>query len=139
MKAAIFLTSTVLSVGTLGLNFTFPATAQGLFDMPGQEHIDRGTMDRNRRSRGQDKTLWGNSDDSNVSYAERAAKIATGGKTVNVRTGPGFNYEVVTQVPDGRPVGAIGNTADGRWTQLKCGDCPPGGEIWIFSDFVRMR
>ena len=138
------LSTAILLVSILNLGSTFPAVAQGLFDMPGQEHIDRGTMDRNRRSRGQNKTLWGTSGndsarDGNITYSSKRAVITTEANGVNVRTGPGLNHEIVTQVHNGRDVEAIGNTADGKWTQLKCGDCPPGGEIWIFSEFIRMR
>ena len=134
MKISIF-TTTSLLLSTLNLGLVFSATAQGLFDMPGQEHIDRGTMDRNRRSRGQHKTLWEDSAPDSI----RPAEIDTAGNNANIRTGPGFNYRVVTQVRNGRSVNVIGNTADGQWTQLRCGNCPPEVETWIYSDFIKMR
>lgn len=48
--------ATILSAGVASLGLADAAAAQYL----GQEHIDRGTMDRNRRSRGQTRTLYGN-------------------------------------------------------------------------------
>ena len=139
MKASVLATANVVLISALNLSVAFPAAAQDFTDMLGQEQIDRGTMDRNRRSRGQNKTLWETSEgdsNSNVTYAVRRAKIITEARGVNVRKGPGLNYDVVTQVFPGMYVGAIGNSADGKWTQLKCADCPPNGEIWIFSAFL---
>ena len=61
MKKLKWAIATTLSIGVLSLGLADSATAQYL----GQEHIDRGTMDRNRRSRGQTRTLWGNPSETN--------------------------------------------------------------------------
>ena len=70
-KVFAITTSVVLSMAAIALSAANSAMAQGFPDMHGQEHIDRGTMDRNRRSRGQTRTLWGNDSENNTSQAAR--------------------------------------------------------------------
>lgn len=141
MKTSALTTAAIL-VNILSLSFISPVAAQSFPDLFGQEHIHRGTMDRNRRSHGQKKTLFnpsGNSSsDGHSRYEERRAKVVIEADGVNVRTGPGFNHRAVNKVPNGGNVIAIGNTTDGKWTQLRCDNCPPDVEIWIFSDFIQM-
>lgn len=78
-----------LLTGAAALSGVVPAIAQGFPDPIGQEHIDRGVMDRNRRSRGQTRTLWGDSErnsadspssseaDAHQSDARSARRFAT--------------------------------------------------------------
>lgn len=63
MKTLAFkFTLPCLLIGAATLSAVAPVIAQGFPDMHGQEQINRGTMDRNRRSRGQTRTLWGDSE-----------------------------------------------------------------------------
>jgi uncharacterized protein YgiM (DUF1202 family) len=51
---------------------------------------------------------------------------------LNVRSGPGVQYDVVTRVTQGDPVGLIGRNANGSWVQLETGY----SQAWINASYV---
>jgi hypothetical protein len=61
------------------------------------------------------------------------ARAVVNGPLVNVRRGPGTDYEIVAEVERGAEFDIIGRTADGAWWLVCCVD---GANAWIIADFV---
>lgn len=97
MRKAKWAIATTLSIGVISLGWADSASAQFEYLYTGQEHIERGTMDRNRRSRGQTRTLYGNpsenpSDESSASNDQRSLV------TYSPEEGPGVFLGVIELV-----------------------------------------
>ena len=60
------------------------------------------------------------------------AVIAEGFGTVNVRSGPGTTYEVVSQITEGTPVMVVGISEHGDWYQLAYAE----GSAWIYGELL---
>ena len=65
-----------------------------------------------------------------VSETETVSMVVTGG-TINVRTGPGTNYDKITQVVSGKQVTVVGET--NGWYQVKF-DSTTG---WLLGEYLR--
>ena len=65
-----------------------------------------------------------------VSETETVTMVVTGG-TINVRTGPGTNYDKITQVVSGKQVTVVGET--NGWYQVKF-DSTTG---WLLGEYLR--
>ncbi len=65
------------------------------------------------------------------------AKIAATGSRLNVRSGPGTSYQVVTKAADGTEYQAVGRSAAGDWLLLQLSaDASDVG--WVFADYVEL-
>lgn len=53
----------------------------------------------------------------------------------NVRTGPGVDYPVVTQLPGETEITVVGRIPEGTWLQICCVN---GESVWISADVVRV-
>jgi uncharacterized protein YraI len=64
--------------------------------------------------------------------------IATALDAINVRTGPGTDYQSYGIAPQGAQAAVIGVSEDGRWwvVQVKQTDLVPSGEGWVSADWV---
>lgn len=56
---------------------------------------------------------------------------------VNVRTGPGTDYQLIGVLIAGQTAPAIGRTAGGDWIQIQYAGVP-GNVAWVYSPFVVM-
>ena len=65
--------------------------------------------------------------------ATGAAANAVANTDVNVRTGPGTSYSIVTQFAAGTPVQTTGVTSGG-WTQIVY----EGADRWLFSEYITL-
>ncbi len=63
----------------------------------------------------------------------RAGNAEVIGETVNVRSGPGTNYSVVTGLRRGDRVQAVGRTSDSSWIKLDISGIP---QAWIASQLL---
>ena len=63
-----------------------------------------------------------------------AAKAVVNGPLVNVRRGPGTEYDVVTDVERGAEFDIVGRNADSSWWQICCVE--GGGNAWIIAEYV---
>ncbi len=61
------------------------------------------------------------------------AKAVVNSPIVNVRTGPGTDFDVVTMVERGAEYDIIAKSSDGAWWQVCCVD---GAEVWIIGEYV---
>ena len=61
------------------------------------------------------------------------AKVVVNSPLVNVRTGPGTEYEVVTMVERGAEYDIVAKNSDGSWWKVCCIE---GAEAWIISEYV---
>jgi hypothetical protein len=57
----------------------------------------------------------------------------TGGESVNIRGGPGTNYDVVTSLTQGTELRIVGRNEDSSWLVV---DLPEGGTGWIRADLI---
>ena len=56
------------------------------------------------------------------------------GELVNLRSGPGSDYEVLTIIPLGDEVELVGKTADGEWILVRTNE---GQEGWIYRELLQ--
>jgi uncharacterized protein YgiM (DUF1202 family) len=63
------------------------------------------------------------------------APQVTADDTVNVRSGPGTNYDVLGQLTSGETVRVTGRNADSTWWQIVFTDAPDG-KGWVFGQLV---
>ena len=56
------------------------------------------------------------------------------GELVNLRSGPGDDYDVLAIIPLGETVELVGKTADGEWIMVRARD---GEEGWIYKDLLQ--
>lgn len=61
------------------------------------------------------------------------AKAVVNSPLVNVRSGPGTDFEVVTMVERGAEYDIVAKNGDGTWWMICCID---GAEAWIVGDYV---
>ncbi len=82
-------------------------------------------------------TLVSNVGDLPVIQPPPGAPTATATEYINVRTDPGFNYPVLFAAPPGATGEVSGNSADGRWWQVKI-SAPygPNGLAWVSAGHV---
>lgn len=62
--------------------------------------------------------------------------IVNATQAINVRQGPGTEYDILTALPAGEGVQIIGQNGDGSWFNIRLGD---GREGWIASSFIRVE
>lgn len=65
--------------------------------------------------------------------AAAATQLRVTATTLNVRSGPGKDHALVTQLPHGMVVQQLEVSADGQWTKVKS---PGGFEGWVSSQYV---
>jgi uncharacterized protein (TIGR02594 family) len=65
--------------------------------------------------------------------AAAATPLRVTATTLNVRSGPGTDNALVTQLPHGMVVQQLEVSADGQWTKVKS---PGGYEGWVSSQYV---
>jgi SH3-like domain-containing protein len=65
--------------------------------------------------------------------APTGAKAVVNSPVVNVRTGPGTDFDVVTMVERGAEYDIIGKNGDASWWLICCVD---GAEAWIVGEYV---
>jgi uncharacterized protein (TIGR02594 family) len=65
--------------------------------------------------------------------APAATQLRVTATTLNVRSGPGKDSALVTQLPHGMVVQQLEASADGQWTKVKS---PGGFEGWVSSQYV---
>lgn len=63
------------------------------------------------------------------------AKIAATGSRLNVRSGPGIDYQVVAKAPDGTEYLAVGRSAAGEWLLLSSNGSKVG---WVSAGYVEV-
>jgi len=71
---------------------------------------------------------------SRAPQAAEPAKAVVNAPLVNVRRGPGTDYDVVTFVERGAEFDIIGKNADASWWQICCVD--GGDSAWIIAEYV---
>lgn len=72
-----------------------------------------------------------------VQASQSAPQVIVNGDVVNVRSGPGTNYQVLGQVIVGQPFEAIARTSAGDWLEICC-PVTPGETGWISAPLVTM-
>ena len=60
------------------------------------------------------------------------------GLRLNVRAGPGTNYEIVAKAAGGVVFNAIGRNEEGNWIQVSVADLP-SGYGWVSTDYVTVE
>ena len=65
--------------------------------------------------------------------AAEAPSITVTNEFVNVRKGPGINYDAVGKLNEGEKATARGKSADGKWWQISFGN----GVGWVLGEYVK--
>ena len=65
------------------------------------------------------------------------AVVATGSQRLNVRSGPGTSYSVVTSLASGAPLTASARNAGADWIQVE-GTALPGGSGWASARYLNL-
>ena len=68
-----------------------------------------------------------------VSFAQGATGLITNVSRLNVRTGPGTGFGVVTILDAGAYVGVLGRNADSSWIQIQLAGGAPG---WVNARYI---
>ncbi|MCB0129148.1 MAG: SH3 domain-containing protein, partial [Caldilineaceae bacterium] len=64
---------------------------------------------------------------------EPVAQLTIGAQTINVRQGPGTNYDVIGLAEAGATFVVLGSNGDGTWWQIEYGN----GVGWVFGDLAQ--
>ncbi len=65
-----------------------------------------------------------------------APSYALAAGNVNMRAGPGAEFEITTTAPDNTPLAVLGRSADGEWLQVRAPDRSSG---WVAAGLVVLR
>lgn len=68
-----------------------------------------------------------------TSVHETSVRYILAKSDVNVRSGPGLNYDVLFQIAGGQIAKVTGTSADGRWWRVICSD-DSVGNCWVSAD-----
>jgi hypothetical protein len=74
-----------------------------------------------------------NQNQPNLQTTNEIRLVATSGGVVNIRSGPGTNYNIVIKLGNGTRLEVIDRSADGTWLNVRF----EGGEGWIAASLTR--